>query len=96
MHTTRIAIAVAILLVGAPAWGASVFVANLSDAQEVAPGGTSDTTGTAQADLELIEVIIDPYYGGVSIALSVDIVFDPVWDRSMMSESAKLQLGMMW
>jgi probable FeS assembly SUF system protein SufT len=26
----------------------------------------------------------------------VDIVFDPVWDRSMMSESAKLQLGMMW
>lgn len=26
----------------------------------------------------------------------VDIVFDPVWDRAMMSESAKLQLGMMW
>ena len=26
----------------------------------------------------------------------VDIVFDPVWDRNMMSEAAKLQLGMMW
>ena len=27
---------------------------------------------------------------------NVEIVFDPVWDRSMMSEAAKLQLGMMW
>jgi probable FeS assembly SUF system protein SufT len=26
----------------------------------------------------------------------VDVVFDPVWDRSMMSDAAKLQLGMMW
>ncbi|HUO84746.1 MAG TPA: putative Fe-S cluster assembly protein SufT [Thermoanaerobaculia bacterium] len=26
----------------------------------------------------------------------VDVVFDPAWDRSMMSEAAKLQLGMMW
>lgn len=26
----------------------------------------------------------------------VDVVFDPVWDRSMMSEAAKLQLGMYW
>lgn len=26
----------------------------------------------------------------------VEVVFDPVWDRSMMSESARLQLGMMW
>ena len=26
----------------------------------------------------------------------VQVVFDPVWDRSMMSEAAKLQLGMMW
>ncbi len=26
----------------------------------------------------------------------VEVVFDPVWDRSMMSEAAKLQLGMMW
>jgi probable FeS assembly SUF system protein SufT len=26
----------------------------------------------------------------------VDVVFDPVWDRSMMSEAARLQLGMMW
>lgn len=25
---------------------------------------------------------------------NVDVVFDPVWDRSMMSEAAKLQLGM--
>lgn len=24
----------------------------------------------------------------------IDVVFDPVWDRSMMSEAAKLQLGM--
>jgi metal-sulfur cluster biosynthetic enzyme len=24
----------------------------------------------------------------------VEVVFDPVWDRSMMSEAAKLQLGM--
>ena len=24
----------------------------------------------------------------------VQVVFDPVWDRSMMSEAAKLQLGM--
>jgi hypothetical protein len=24
------------------------------------------------------------------------VVFDPVWDRSMMSEAARLQLGMMW
>ena len=27
---------------------------------------------------------------------NVEVVFDPVWDRSMMSEAAKLQLGMMW
>ena len=26
--------------------------------------------------------------------VKIDIVFDPVWDRSMMSEAAKLQLGM--
>jgi probable FeS assembly SUF system protein SufT len=26
----------------------------------------------------------------------VEVVFDPTWDRSMMSEAAKLQLGMMW
>ena len=27
-------------------------------------------------------------------AVSVEIVWDPVWDRSMMSEDAKLKLGM--
>jgi probable FeS assembly SUF system protein SufT len=32
---------------------------------------------------------------GVHIA-EVEVVFDPVWDRSMMSEAARLQLGMMW
>jgi probable FeS assembly SUF system protein SufT len=32
---------------------------------------------------------------GVRVA-DVDVVFDPVWDRSMMSDAAKLQLGMMW
>ena len=32
---------------------------------------------------------------GVKTA-EVEVVFDPVWDRSMMSEAAKLQLGMMW
>ncbi|HEX7192939.1 MAG TPA: putative Fe-S cluster assembly protein SufT [Thermoanaerobaculia bacterium] len=26
----------------------------------------------------------------------IEVVFDPVWDRTMMSEAAKLQLGMMW
>jgi probable FeS assembly SUF system protein SufT len=26
----------------------------------------------------------------------VEVVFDPVWDRTMMSEAAKLQLGMYW
>jgi probable FeS assembly SUF system protein SufT len=26
----------------------------------------------------------------------IEVVFDPVWDRSMMSEAAKLQLGMWW
>jgi probable FeS assembly SUF system protein SufT len=26
----------------------------------------------------------------------VEVVFDPVWDRAMMSDAAKLQLGMMW
>jgi probable FeS assembly SUF system protein SufT len=26
----------------------------------------------------------------------VEVVFDPVWDRSMMSEAARLQIGMMW
>jgi probable FeS assembly SUF system protein SufT len=26
----------------------------------------------------------------------VEVVFDPVWDRSMMTEAARLQLGMMW
>jgi probable FeS assembly SUF system protein SufT len=26
----------------------------------------------------------------------VEVVFDPIWDRSMMSDAAKLQLGMMW
>ena len=29
-------------------------------------------------------------------AADVEVVFDPVWDRSMMSDAAKLQLGMMW
>ncbi len=32
---------------------------------------------------------------GVTSA-DVEVVFDPVWDRSMMSDAAKLQLGMMW
>ena len=32
---------------------------------------------------------------GVGTA-EVEVVFDPVWDRSMMSEAARLQLGMMW
>jgi probable FeS assembly SUF system protein SufT len=27
---------------------------------------------------------------------NVDVVFDPIWDRSMMTDAAKLQLGMMW
>jgi probable FeS assembly SUF system protein SufT len=27
---------------------------------------------------------------------NIEVVFDPVWDRSMMSDAAKLQLGMMW
>jgi len=26
--------------------------------------------------------------------VEVDLVFDPVWDRSMMSDEARLQLGM--
>jgi probable FeS assembly SUF system protein SufT len=26
----------------------------------------------------------------------IEVVFDPVWDRSMMTDAAKLQLGMMW
>jgi metal-sulfur cluster biosynthetic enzyme len=26
----------------------------------------------------------------------VEVFFDPVWDRAMMSDAAKLQLGMMW
>jgi probable FeS assembly SUF system protein SufT len=29
-------------------------------------------------------------------AADIEVVFDPVWDRSMMSDAAKLQLGMMW
>jgi probable FeS assembly SUF system protein SufT len=29
-------------------------------------------------------------------AAEVEVVFDPVWDRSMMTDAAKLQLGMMW
>ena len=32
---------------------------------------------------------------GVKTA-DVEVVFDPIWDRSMMSEAARLQLGMMW
>ncbi|GAC1398805.1 MAG: putative Fe-S cluster assembly protein SufT [Thermoanaerobaculia bacterium] len=32
---------------------------------------------------------------GVKTA-DVEVVFDPQWDRSMMSDAAKLQLGMMW
>ena len=32
---------------------------------------------------------------GIRVA-DVEVVFDPVWDRSMMSDAAKLQLGMMW
>ncbi|MGZ3688983.1 MAG: iron-sulfur cluster assembly protein, partial [Bdellovibrionota bacterium] len=27
--------------------------------------------------------------------VAVELVFDPAWDRSMMSEAAKLQLGML-
>jgi probable FeS assembly SUF system protein SufT len=26
----------------------------------------------------------------------IEVVFDPVWDRTMMTDAAKLQLGMMW
>jgi probable FeS assembly SUF system protein SufT len=29
-------------------------------------------------------------------AADVEVVFDPAWDRSMMTDAAKLQLGMMW
>jgi probable FeS assembly SUF system protein SufT len=32
---------------------------------------------------------------GVQTA-DIEVVFDPVWDRTMMSDAAKLQLGMMW
>ena len=32
---------------------------------------------------------------GVS-AVRVEVVWDPVWDPSMMSEAARLQLGMFW
>ena len=28
--------------------------------------------------------------------VDVNLVFDPPWDRSMMSEAARLQTGMMW
>lgn len=27
---------------------------------------------------------------------NIEVVFDPTWDRSMMTDAAKLQLGMMW
>jgi probable FeS assembly SUF system protein SufT len=36
--------------------------------------------------LELIPTVVDP---------DVELVFDPPWDRSMMSEAARLQTGMM-
>jgi hypothetical protein len=50
----------------------------MDDAQEVAPGGTSNTAGRAQADLTLFE-FFDPYYGGTAW-LRVEIVFDPVFN----------------
>jgi hypothetical protein len=81
MHRTRIAAAIVATLlgVGGPARGASLFTGNMNDAQEVAPGGSSNTAGTATANLELIE-IFDPYYGGGTSSLRLEIVFDPVFN----------------
>jgi hypothetical protein len=73
------ALAAGMLLAAAPAWGASTFSAMLNDAQEVAPGGTSNTPGTASASLQLFE-FFDPYYGGGTAWLSMQIVFDPVFN----------------
>jgi hypothetical protein len=72
------ALAAAVLLWGAPARGATLFTGDMDDAQEVAPGGTSNTTGRAQADLRLFE-FFDPYYGGTAW-LRMEIVFDPVFN----------------
>jgi metal-sulfur cluster biosynthetic enzyme len=41
----------------------------------------------AQAKLVTIPTVRD---------VDVTLVFDPPWDRSMMSEAARLQTGMMW
>jgi hypothetical protein len=82
MHRTRNAAAIAasiVLFAAVPARGASSFSAVLNDAQEVAPGGTSNTTGTASASLEFFE-FFDPIYGGGTAFLSMQIVFDPVFN----------------
>jgi hypothetical protein len=80
MHRTHSAAALAasLLLTAAPA-RAALFHATLNDAQEVAPGGTSNATGTAAASLEFIDEF-DPIYGGGIIALRMEIVFDPLFN----------------
>jgi hypothetical protein len=81
MHRTRgaPALAASLLLAAAPAGAAPFYSAPMNDAQEIAPGGTSNTTGTAIASLELLDNF-DPIYGGGTISLQMEIVFDPIFN----------------
>jgi hypothetical protein len=61
--------ALAILGIAAPAGAAMMFTADMDEGQEVAPAGASDTPGTAQADLQLVDL------GGGNFSLQMQILF---------------------
>jgi hypothetical protein len=74
--------ALVLLLGTSTAGAATLFSATLNDAQEVAPGGTSNTTGEGRASLQLIETVIDggPYVSFSIFSLALQLDFDPVFN----------------
>jgi len=66
----RILIAAFALLLGTvPARAATIFTANMDDAQEVAPNGASNTPGTGTVNLQLNDL------GGGNFSLSMEMTF---------------------
>ncbi|MCD8073389.1 MAG: iron-sulfur cluster assembly protein [Alistipes sp.] len=68
---------------------------------DVRPGGDTDITMTLTAPTcpvaeQLVEDVRQQVgkVGGVA-AVEVNLVFDPPWDRSMISEEALLELGLL-
>ena len=67
-------LAAGLFLAAAPAGAASLFTANMDDAQEVAPNGASNTPGTAAVSLQLNTIVIDPLRGH-TYSLSMEMLF---------------------